>query len=154
MPNTYTQLNIQFVFAVQNRASLITPKWEEELYKYITGIVQNNQHKMIAINGIPNHLHIVVGANNTTQSISNLMKVVKGESSEWINNKGFVRGRFSWQEGYGAFSYSKSQVDSVYKYVMNQKVHHQKQSFIEEYVQLLEAFGIEYDARYIFKDVV
>jgi putative transposase len=152
MPNTYTQLYVQFVFAVQNRASLIAPNWEEELYKYITGIVQNNRHKMIAINGIPNHLHIMVGI-NPTQSISNFMKLVKGESSEWINDKGFNHGQFSWQEGYGAFSYSRSQIDSVYKYIMDQKLHHQRQSFLDEYVQMLEAFGIKYDRRYIFKEV-
>jgi putative transposase len=154
MPNTYTQLYVQFVFAVQNRASLINSKWEEELYKYITGIVRKNQHKMIAINGIPDHLHMLVGTNNTNQSISDFMKLVKGKSSEWINDKELVRGRFSWQEGYGAFSYSKSQVDRVYKYIMNQKTHHQKQSFIDEYIQLLEAFEIEYDRRYIFKEVI
>ena len=132
--------------------SLIAPKWEEDLYKYITGIFRNTQHKMIAINGMPNHLHMMVGM-NPTQSISNIMKVVKGESSEWINKEGFSCGKFSWQEGYGAFSYSKSQIDGVYKYIMNQKEHHRKQSFLEEYVQLLEEFGIDYDRRYIFRDV-
>jgi putative transposase len=102
MANTYTQLYIQFVFAVQNRVSLIQPEWEDELYKYITGIVKNHRHKMIAINGMPDHLHVFIGF-NTHQTISDLMRIVKGESSEWINKKQFVKGRFSWQEGYGAF---------------------------------------------------
>jgi putative transposase len=102
MANTYTQLHIQFVFAVQNRMSLIQPAWENELFKYITGIVQNHKHKMIAINGMPDHVHVFVGL-HPTQSISNLMQVVKGESSEWINQKGFALGKFQWQEGYGAF---------------------------------------------------
>ena len=102
MANTYTQLYIQFVFAVQNRISLIHPQWEEELFKYITGIIQNHKHKMIAINGMPDHLHVFVGL-HPTQSVSDLMRIMKGESSEWINSRKFVKGKFSWQEGYGAF---------------------------------------------------
>jgi putative transposase len=152
MANTYTQLYIQFVFAVQNRVSLIQPEWEDELYKYITGIVKNHRHKMIAINGMPDHLHVFIGF-NTHQTISDLMRIVKGESSEWINKKQFVKGRFSWQEGYGAFSYSRSQMDRVYNYVMNQKKHHEKQPFLEEYELLLENFGVVYDKRYIFHSV-
>ena len=150
MANTYTQLHIQFVFAVQNRISLIQPSWEEELFKYITGIVKNHKHKMIAINGMPDHIHLFVGL-HPVQSISNLLQVVKGESSEWINNKGFVRGKFQWQEGYGAFSYGHSQVNQVYQYIMNQKEHHEKQTFLEEYRGLLEKFEIVYDEKYVFK---
>ena len=153
MPNTYTQLYVQFVFAVENRISLINAEWEEELRKYITGIVQKNKHKMIAINGMPDHLHVFVGL-HPTQSISDLMQVTKGESSEWVNNNKLVRGRFSWQDGYGAFSYSRSQIDKVYKYIMNQKEHHKKTTFIEEYTNLLEKFGVEYDPRYIFHPVL
>jgi len=153
MPNTYTQLYIQFVFAVEDRISLIGSKWEEELRKYITGIVQKNKHKMIAINGMPDHLHAFVGL-HPTQSISDLMKVVKGGSSEWINNNKLVTGKFRWQEGFGAFSYSRSHIDRVYKYIMNQKKHHQKKTFIDEYVELLDKFGIDYDRRYIFHPVV
>lgn len=152
MANTYSQLYVQFVFAVQNRTSLIQSKWEVELYKYITGIVKNNNHKMIAINGMPDHLHIFVGL-HPTQSISDIMRLVKGESSEWINSQKLVLGKFKWQEGYGAFSYGRSQIDQVYKYVMNQKAHHETRSFLEEYVQLLQKFGIPYDERYIFKSV-
>ena len=131
MPNTYTQLYVQFIFAVQNRFSLISSKWEEELKMYITGIVQHNKHKMIAINGMPDHLHVFVGL-HPTQSISDLMQMVKGDSSTWINNNRLTKGRFSWQDSYGAFSYSRSQIDKVYHYIMNQKEHHKKTTFIEE----------------------
>ena len=150
MANTYTQLYVQFVFAVKYRIGLIQPEWEEELHKYITGIVQNNGHKMIITNGMPDHLHLFVGL-NPTQSISDLMRLVKGESSEWINLRRFTKGKFRWQEGYGAFSYSRSQIDRVYQYISNQKKHHEEKPFIEEYIQLLQEFGIEYDERYIFK---
>ncbi len=120
MANTYTQLHIQFVFAVQNRLSLIQSSWEEELFKYITGIVKNNKHKLIAINCMPDHLHIFVGL-HPTQAISDLMRMVKGDSSEWINKKGLTIGKFEWQEGYGAFSYGHSQIDQVYQYIMNKR---------------------------------
>jgi len=150
MANTFTQLHIQFVFAVQNRISLIDPAWETELFKYITGIVQNHKHKMIAIGGMPDHLHVFVGL-HPTQSISNLMQIVKGESSEWVNKKGFAKGKFQWQEGYGAFSYGHSQVNQVYNYVMNQKEHHKKRSFLDEYKEFLKRFEVPFDERYIFK---
>jgi putative transposase len=152
MANTYTQLYIQFVFAVENRISLMQEEWAEELYKYITGIVQNNKHKMIAINGMPDHIHVFIGL-RPTQSISDVMRIVKGESSEWINKRNFVKGHFNWQEGYGAFSYSRSHLDRVYNYVMNQKEHHKKKSFLEEYTELLELFGIAYDKRYVFHPI-
>jgi putative transposase len=151
MANTYTQLYIQFVFAVQNRISLIQPDWEEDLYKYVTGIARNHKHKMIAINGMPDHLHVFVGL-NPTQSMSDFMRIMKGESSEWINSKKFIKGKFSWQAGYGAFSYGRSQIDQVYNYVMNQEKHHERKSFRQEYIELLKLFGIEYDERYIFHE--
>jgi putative transposase len=150
MPNTYTQLHIQFVFAVQNRASLIQASWEEELYKYITGIVKNCKHKVLAINGMPDHVHLFVGL-HPTQAVSELMQRVKGESSEWVNKRGFVVGKFHWQEGYGAFSYGHSQVRQVYEYVVNQKQHHQRKAFLDEYRELLKKFEISFDERYIFK---
>jgi putative transposase len=150
MANTFTQLHIQFVFAVQNRISLIQPVWEEELFKYITGIVKNHKHKMITINGMPDHIHIFLGL-HPMQSISNLMQIVKGESSEWINKRGFVKGKFQWQEGYGAFSYGHSQVNKVYNYVMKQKEHHKKRTFLDEYRELLEKFEVPFEERYIFK---
>lgn len=150
MPNTYTQLHIQFVFAVQNRASLIQALWEEELYKYMTGIVKNCKHKMLAVNGMPDHVHLFLGL-HPAQSVSELMQKVKGESSEWINKKRFVVGKFQWQEGYGAFSYGHSQAQRVYDYVMNQKQHHKRKSFLDDYRQLLEKFEIPFEERFIFK---
>jgi putative transposase len=152
MANTYTKVYIQYIFAVQNRISLINPRWEVELYKYITGIVQNQKHKLIAINGIPDHIHVFVGM-YTTQSMSELMQDVKEYSSKWINKNGYTKGKFQWQDGYGAFSYSKSHIDNVYKYIMNQKEHHKKKTFIEEYIEFLEKFEVPYDERYIFKPV-
>ncbi len=152
MANTYTQLYIQFVFAVRNRESLIHQSWEDQLYKYITGIVQNHKHKMITINGMPDHVHLFVGM-HPTQSISTLMQVVKGESSEWINTKGFGAGKFQWQEGYGAFSYGKSQIKNVYQYIIDQKQHHQKTSFLSEYKSLLTKFDIPFDEKYIFHSI-
>lgn len=152
MANTYSQLYIHFVFAVQNRVSLIQPEWEEELYKYITGIIQNKTHKMIAFNGMPDHLHLFIGY-QPKEAMSELIKVVKSESTKWVKGRGFVRGKFQWQEGYGAFSYSRSQVDRVYHYIRNQKEHHRKKSFREEYLQLLKKFNVNFDERYVFKPV-
>lgn len=153
MANTYTQLHIQAVFAVQNRQSLIKEQWEEELYRYISGIIQNNGHKILQINGMPDHVHILFGM-RPTQSLSDLMKEVKQDSSKWINNRNFVNGRFSWQAGYGAFSYSKSQLPGVIRYVQDQKGHHRSLTFHEEYVKLLEMFDVEFDSRYIFKKIM
>jgi len=150
MSNTYTQIHIQCVTAVKYRASLIESSWKEQLHKYITGIVQNHGHKMIAINSMPDHLHLFIGF-RPNQSLSDLMRLVKGESSEWINKQQLMPAVFRWQEGYGAFSYSRSQVQTVTDYVMNQEEHHRKRSFLEEYQQFLEQFEIEYDERYIFK---
>jgi REP element-mobilizing transposase RayT len=152
MANTYTQIHIHGIFAVQNRTSLITESWQNELYKYITGIVQNHGHKMLQIGGISDHVHILFGM-RPVESLSYLMKAIKGESSEWINQNHFVRGRFSWQEGYGAFSYSKSQLNNVIRYIANQPEHHKKRDMVMEYIEFLKMFGIEYDEKYIFKTV-
>ena len=152
MANTFTQIYIQFVFAVQNRISLIQAEWKDELYKYITGIVQNNGHKLIAINGIANHVHIFIGY-KPNQLIPDLMQDVKGSSSKWINEKRFVKGKFSWQEGYGAFSYSNSQIDSVVKYINDQEMHHKKHTFREEYILLLKKINISFDEKYILKEI-
>lgn len=152
MANTYTQLYIQFVFAVQNRQSLIRQKWEEELYKYITGIIQNKSHKMIAINGMPDHLHLFIGF-QPVDHMSELIKVVKGESTKWIKEQGFTNESFNWQAGYGAFSYSRSHIDRVYHYIQTQKEHHRKKTFREEYIKLLKKFDVDYDEQYIFKEV-
>ncbi len=150
MPNTYTQIHIHFVFAVKYRMALIKSEWKDELYKFITGIFRANGHKMLQINGMPDHIHIFVGL-NPEQSISSLIQNVKTESSKWINKKRLCPVRFSWQEGYGAFSYSKSQVSSVVRYISNQEKHHQKTTFINEYKKFLMAFEVPYDDKYIFK---
>jgi REP element-mobilizing transposase RayT len=152
MANTYTQLYIQCVFAVEDRTSLIKSDWKDELYKYITGIVQTNKHKLIAINGIANHIHVFIGY-KPHLLIPELLKDIKGSSSKWINQKGIIRGKFKWQAGYGAFSYSHSQIDSVVKYIRNQEQHHKRKSFQEEYRELLKRFDIHYDERYNLKDV-
>ena len=149
MPNTYTQLYIHFVFAVKYREALINLEWKERLLQYITGIVQHNNHKMLQINSMPDHIHILIGM-RPNQAISALVQNIKTESSKWINDNGFSKKRFSWQEGFGAFSYSKSHVKNVIRYVQNQEKHHQKKSFQEEYLEFLKAFEVEYDEKYIF----
>ncbi len=150
MGDTYTQLYIQLVFAVKGRTNFIEQSWEDELYKYITAVVQNDRHKMLAINGIPDHIHIFLGL-NPAFSVSDLVKDIKRASNNWINNKGFTKGKFEWQSGYGAFSYGKSQIDQVFKYVLNQKTHHAKLSFKNEYIKLLKLFEIDFKDEYLFE---
>lgn len=152
MANTYTQIHIQAIFAVKKRTGLIQKEWKDELYKYITGIIQTHDHKLLAINGMPDHLHVFFGM-RPIQSLSDLMQDIKGSSSKWINEKKFIKEKFEWQEGYGAFSYSKSQVSRVIAYVQNQEVHHRKITFLEEYKKFLEKFEVDYDERYIFKAI-
>lgn len=152
MANTYTQIHLQLIFAVQNRRSLIQESWEDRLYEYITGIVQQNTHKMIIINGMPDHLHIVIGM-RPIQSLSDLMQDIKGSSSKWINDNKLSTGKFNWQEGFGAFSYSKSQLPKLIEYVKNQKAHHKKKTFIDEYKEFLKAFEVDFDEKYIFKEL-
>lgn len=150
MANTYTQIHIQVVVAVKFRASVITPQWKERLHQYITGILQNNTHKMLSINSMPDHLHLFFGF-RPTQSLADLMRLVKGESSEWINKQKLTPSVFRWQEGYGAFSYARSQVNTVAQYIENQEAHHRKKTFLEEYKGFLRKFEVEYDEQYIFK---
>lgn len=137
---------------MQNRTSLIQPEWKDELYKYITGIIQNNGHKLIAINGTPNHLHIAAGY-KPHQLIPDLLQDIKGCSSKWINERKFVKGKFNWQAGYGVFSFSQSQIDRVVKYINNQEKHHKKKTFGEEYIQLLQHYNIPFNEKYILTDV-
>ncbi len=153
MANTYTQIHIQVVFSVQNRISLIQDSWKDELFKYITGIIKNNGHKPLSINGMPDHIHILIGL-RPAQSLSELLQDIKGSSSKWINNKKLIQGRFSWQEGYGAFSYKKSDLPAVINYINNQESHHRKTTFKEEYIKLLKEFEIDYNENYIFKQVL
>jgi len=152
MPNTYTQIHIHAVFAVRFRTGLIKTEWKNDLYRYLTGIIQHYNHKALAINGMPDHVHILFGM-RPTQSLSNLMQDVKGGSSKWINDQKIIKDHFQWQEGYGAFSYSKSHVPNVISYIRNQEEHHCQKTFLEEYKELLILFGIELDERYIFKPV-
>lgn len=151
MQNTYTQLHIQFVFAVKFRTALIHQDWQERLHKYITGIFQKNSHKMLQINSMPDHIHILIGF-RPHQSISSIIQNVKTESSKWINRENLAESRFSWQKGYGAFSYSKSHVPKVIRYIQNQQKHHQSISFIDEYIRQLKVFGVDYDERYLFHE--
>ena len=150
MANTYSQVYLQFVFAVRGRQSLINPENNEELQKYITGIVQNRKQKMLAINNMPDHLHLFVGF-GTTMSMADFMEEVKAISSKFINENGWVKGKFEWQRGYGVFSYSRSQIDNVIKYIINQQEHHKRKTFKDEYLEFLKKFEAEYDERYLFE---
>ena len=149
MPNTYTQLYIQFVFAVKHRESLIKKEWKDDLYKYITGIVQNNKSKMLAIGGTSDHIHIFIGYKPTI-AIPDIVKDIKLASGSWINDNKLTSHRFNWQEGYGAFSYRLSDVDEICRYIQNQQEHHRKVSFKEEYANLLKDFAIDYEEKYLF----
>jgi REP element-mobilizing transposase RayT len=151
MANTYTQIYIHVVFAVEGRQNLIPPQHNDELQKYISGIISTQRQKLISINNMPDHLHLLVGL-RPDSSLSDLMRDVKASSSKFINEKRWVPGRFSWQEGFGAFSYSRSQLGAVIRYIENQQEHHTKRSFREEYLALLERFGVDYDRRYIFSE--
>jgi len=150
MANTYTQIYLHVVFAVEGRQNLIAPEHNDELQKYITGIVTAQRHKLIAINNMPDHLHLLVGL-RPDAALSDLVRDVKAGSSKFINEKRWVMGRFSWQEGFGAFSYARSQLGAVIRYIQNQQKHHVKKSFRDEYLELLEKFCMEYDQKYIFK---
>jgi len=150
MANTYTQIYIHVVFAVEGRQNLIKPENNDELQKYITGIVSGQKQKLIAINNMPDHLHLLVGL-KPDMTLSDLMRDVKAGSSKYINENRWVAGRFSWQEGFGAFSYSRSQLGTVIRYIENHQKHHAKKSFRDEYIDLLEKFGVDYDRRYVFK---
>jgi REP element-mobilizing transposase RayT len=150
MPNTYTQIYIQLVFAVNGRQSLISPSFKETLYKYVGGTMRSTEHKLIAINGMPDHLHILVGLKPVV-AISALVKDINVASSRFINDKKLIRGRFSWQEGFGAFSYSQSHLSKVASYIENQERHHARRSFKDEYLSMLKSFQIEHDERYLFK---
>lgn len=149
MANTFSQIYLQFVFAVKNRQNLIANNHKEELHKYVTALVQNRKAKMLAINCMPDHIHLFVGFKPTIL-ISDFVKEIKVESNGFVNNKNWIKGTFSWQEGYGVFSYSHSHIDSVIKYVLNQEAHHQRKTFRQEYLSLLEKFEVPFEERYLF----
>jgi len=150
MANTYTQIYIHVVFAVEGRQNLIKPERNDELQRYITGIVSGQRQKLIAINNLPDHLHLLVGL-RPDSSLSDLVRDLKAGSSTFINDQRWIAGRFSWQEGFGAFSHPRSQLGTVIRYIENQQKHHARKTFLEEYIALLEKFGVEYDPRYIFR---
>jgi putative transposase len=147
--STYSNIYIQIIFAVNGRESLIDPSWENELYKYITGIVQAKGNKMLAIDGMPDHIHFFIGMNPDCV-LADLVREVKKCSNAYIKQNKFTKFRFSWQTGYGAFSYSKSQIDTVVKYILNQKEHHKKQTFKDEFISFLKQFEINYNEKYLF----
>lgn len=149
-PSTFSRLFIQVIFAVKGRESLILPCWEVQLYKYITGIVTNKGQKLIVINGMPDHIHILIGIKPSCQ-LSALVREIKKSSNTWINDNGFVKGKFNWQTGYAAFSYSHSSLTHVINYIKNQKEHHRKKNFKEEYITFLQKFEIDFKEDYLFE---
>lgn len=152
MANTYTQIYIHIVFAVQGRQNLISREHKEEMHKYITGIVTNQKQKMIAINSMPDHVHILIGQTPDI-ALLELVGDIKTGSTNHINRQRWVAGRFSWQEGFGAFSYARSQLPAVIRYIENQEQHHRGRTFREEYLEMLEKFKVTYDQRYVFESV-
>lgn len=150
MAGTFSQIYIQVVFAVKGRENLISKQWKDELHKYIAGIIKGKEQKPIIVNGMPDHIHAFIGL-RPSMAISDLVRDVKNNSSNFINEKKLVKGKFSWQEGYGAFSYAHSQIETVYNYILNQEQHHKKKTFREEYIDFLKKFEVEYDERYLFE---
>ncbi len=150
MPGTFAQIYIQIVFAVNGRQNLISKQWKDQLHKYIAGIIKGKEQKPIIVNGMPDHIHAFIGL-RPSMAISDLVRDVKNNSTNFINDHKLVKGKFSWQEGYGAFSYSHSQVETVYNYILNQEGHHRKKTFKEEYHDFLKQFEIEYNEKYLFE---
>jgi putative transposase len=153
MGNTYTQIYIQIVFAVKYRESLIAPAHRERIHQDLTGICKNHDQKMLAVFAMPDHVHLLAGFRPAI-SISDFVKHLKAGSSKFINENCWSRHKFNWQDGFGAFSYSRSQIDTVIRYILNQEAHHKQQTFRQEYIQTLEEFGVDYDERYLFDDVL
>ena len=150
MAGTFSQIYVQIVFAVQGRQNLLQKEWWDEVFKYMSGIIKNKGQKPIIVNGIPDHVHMFVGL-KPAMALSDLVRDVKNNSSNFINDQAWIKGKFNWQEGYGAFSYSHSQIENVYNYILNQEKHHHKQTFREEYIDFLKRFEIEHDVKYLFE---
>ncbi len=148
-PGVFTQLLTHLVFAVKYWERLLKKEIRNEVFSYISGIISNRKHKSLIINGVSDHIHILIGL-NPNDKISDIVGKIKKSSSTFINEKDWFRGKFHWQDGYGAFSYGKSQLNDVYKYIANQEVHHKKRTFREEYLEFLKKFEIEYDEEYLF----
>lgn len=149
MAGTFSQMYVQVVFAVKGRENLIKKEFRTELYEYIAGIIKGKDQKPIIVNGVGDHVHVFIGI-RPSMSVSDLVRDIKNNSSNFINSKKFVKGKFSWQEGFGAFTYGQSQIDSVFKYISNQEAHHQKKTFKEEYIDMLAKFQVQYDEKYLF----
>jgi putative transposase len=150
MANTYTQLNIHAVFSVKGRENLLSENLRNELFPYISGIIKNNRHYPLTIGGYRDHVHLFLEL-NPSASVSDILEKVKSNSSKWINEKRILPGKFSWQAGYAAFSYSRSQRNDVIQYIVNQEQHHKKTTFREEYLDLLAKFRVDFDLRYLFE---
>lgn len=152
MANTYTQLHVQLVFAVKYRQCVLGKAWRAGLFMYITGIIKKHGHKLLCINGVEDHVHILIGM-RPVEALSTLVQEIKKDSSKWINGQRLVRGIFRWQDGFGAFSYSMEALPNVIRYIENQEEHHRTKTFKEEYVSMLKEFGIDFDERYIFAEM-
>lgn len=150
MAGTYSQIYIQVVFAVKGRQNLLANEWRQEVFKYMAGIIKNKGQKPIIINGVSDHVHVFIGL-KPSMALSDLVRDVKNNSTNFINDNNWIKGKFSWQEGYGVFSYSHSQVENVYNYILNQEQHHKKQTFQEEYMDFLKKFEVEHDVKYLFE---
>ncbi len=150
MAGTFSQLYVQIIFAVKGRENLIKKEFRTEIFEYIAGIIKGKDQKPIIVNGVGDHVHVFVGL-RPSMSVSDLVRDIKNNSSNFINSKKFVKGKFSWQEGFGAFTYGQSQIDSVFKYISNQEAHHQKKTFKEEYIDMLAKFQVKYDEKYLFE---
>jgi len=151
MANTYSQVYIQYVFAVKRRDALLQKPWRDEVFKYMAGIIQAKEQKSIIVNGVSDHVHVFVGL-KPNMPMADLVRDIKAGSSKFINEKGYLRQKFAWQDGYGVFSYAHAQIDAVYKYIQNQEAHHAKISFRDEYLSLLKEFDISFDEKFTFHD--
>ncbi|MCD6374220.1 MAG: IS200/IS605 family transposase [Caldisericaceae bacterium] len=150
MADSYSKIYIQVIFAVEGRQNLLKEQWRTEVFKYIAGIIKGKSHKPIIVNGVEDHVHCFIGL-KPFMALSDLVRDIKNNSTNFINRRHFVQNKFNWQNGYGAFSYGHSQIDSVYRYILNQKEHHRKRSFREEYLEFLKKFEIEFNEEYLFK---
>jgi len=150
MAGTYSQIYIQYVFSVKGRENLLQKPWRDEVFKYISGIIKGKNQKTIIVNGVADHVHVFVGL-RPAMNISDLVRDIKNNSSNFINEQKFLKRKFSWQEGYGVFSYAHSQIKNVYHYIENQEKHHRKKTFKEEYIDFLQRFEIDYNEKYLFE---
>ncbi len=149
MANTYTQCYFHLVFSPKNKEALIKKEWKDKLEKYITSVIQNNKHKLLAIGGVSDHIHILIGY-NVNEKIPDLVEEIKTSSTKWIKEKKLSAFKFEWQRGYGAFTHSKSQIGNVVNYILNQENHHKKKSFKEEYLEILAKNDVQFDERFLF----